>query len=55
VIALGIVLVIVGLLLPQFAVLETIGIILIIVGAILWLLGASGRPMGPGLYRGRYW
>ncbi|MGW4244145.1 DUF6131 family protein [Nocardia sp. NPDC004722] len=27
-------------------ILTTIGVILLIVGAVLWLLGAAGRPIG---------
>jgi hypothetical protein len=33
-------------------ILWTIGIILIVVGALLYLLGALGRPLGP---RRHYW
>lgn len=55
-IALGLILLVVGLLLPQLSVLVTIGIILLVVGAILWFLPtATGRTYGPGIYRGRYW
>jgi membrane-bound ClpP family serine protease len=54
-IVLGIVLIIVGLLLPQFGILETIGIILLLIGLVLWFLPAVGRPVGRGVYRGRYW
>jgi hypothetical protein len=32
--------------------LYTIGVILIVVGAILWILGAMGRAIGP---RRHYW
>jgi len=34
---------------------HVIGWILVIVGAILWLLGAAGHRVGPGVYRGHYW
>lgn len=44
-IVIGVILVILGYVLP-LPLLYTIGIILIIVGAILWALGASGRPVG---------
>jgi membrane-bound ClpP family serine protease len=43
---LGLVLLIVGLLFPQFAVLETIGIVLLIIGAVLWAAGYAGHPVG---------
>lgn len=43
-IGLGLILLIVGLLLGS-SILWTIGIILIVVGAILWVLGAVGRPV----------
>jgi hypothetical protein len=33
-------------------ILSTIGMILIVVGAILWILGAMGRAVGP---RTHYW
>lgn len=48
---LGLVLLIVGLLVPQLAVLETIGIVLLIIGAVLWAAGFAGRPVGGR----RYW
>ncbi len=44
-IVLGIILLVVGLLLP-IHLLVTLGIILIVVGVILELLGAVGRPLG---------
>lgn len=47
---LGIILIIVGLLVPQIAVLFTIGIILAIIGLVLLALGHAGRPVG-----GRTW
>lgn len=31
----------------QIQILYTIGIILVVVGAILWILGAMGRAIGP--------
>jgi len=43
-IALGIILLILGFVLGV-GILWTLGIILIVVGAILWLLGAIGRPV----------
>jgi len=49
-IVLGIILLIVGYLLP-LPLLYTIGGILIVVGVILWVLGASGRAVGGR----RYW
>ncbi|HSK16304.1 MAG TPA: DUF6131 family protein [Gaiellaceae bacterium] len=50
-ILLGIVLLILGALL-NVPILWTIGIILVVVGAILWILGAMGRAVGP---RAHYW
>jgi hypothetical protein len=44
VIILGIVLLVLGYLLGV-PILQTLGIILLIVGAVLWLLGAVGRPV----------
>jgi hypothetical protein len=49
-IALGILLLIVGFFLKVY-VLETIGIILLVIGAVLWVLGAVGRPVAGR----RYW
>lgn len=43
-IILGIVLLVLGYLLGV-PILQTLGIILLIVGAVLWLLGAVGRPV----------
>lgn len=43
---LGVILLILGLLF-QIGLLTTIGVILLIVGAVLYLLGAAGRPIGP--------
>ncbi|MGH3800891.1 MAG: DUF6131 family protein, partial [Pseudonocardiaceae bacterium] len=48
-IILGIILVVIGYLLP-LSILITIGVILIVVGAILALLGAIGRPVGGRRY-----
>jgi hypothetical protein len=48
---LGVILLILGAIF-QVSVLWTIGIILIVVGALLYLLGAVGRPIGP---RRHYW
>lgn len=45
-IVLGIVLLVVGLIFG-IGILQTLGIILIVVGALLYLLGAIGRPLGP--------
>lgn len=50
-IALGVVLLVLGLIFGV-GILTTIGIILIVVGALLWLLGAVGRQVGP---RAHYW
>jgi len=50
-IILGLVLLILGAVLDA-GILWTIGIILIVVGAILWILGAMGRTVGP---RAHYW
>jgi hypothetical protein len=44
-IVLGIILLVVGYIV-HIGILETIGILLIVIGAILWLLGAIGRPVG---------
>lgn len=49
-IALGVLLLILGLVF-NIGILWTIGIILIVVGAILWILGAIGRPVAGR----RYW
>jgi Family of unknown function (DUF6131) len=48
---LGVILLILGWIL-SIQILWTIGIILIVVGAVLYLLGAVGRPIGP---RRHYW
>ena len=50
-IVLGIVLLLLAALL-NVPLLYTIGIILIVVGAVLWILGALGRQIGP---RPHYW
>lgn len=46
-IILGIILLVAGYLIP-LPILITIGWILIVIGAILWILGATGRGVGPG-------
>jgi hypothetical protein len=50
-IVLGIVLLILGAVL-DISILWTLGIILVLVGVVLWILGASGRPIGG---RAHYW
>lgn len=47
----GIVLLLLAMLL-EISLLYTIGVILIVVGAVLWILGAMGRAVGP---RTHYW
>jgi hypothetical protein len=47
----GVLLILVAYLL-NIGVLYTVGIILVVVGAILWILGAMGRAVGP---RTHYW
>jgi len=49
-IIIGICLIVAGLLVPQLAVLFTIGIIVLVVGLILLALGHSGRPVGGRAY-----
>lgn len=44
--ALGIIFILFGLLLPGLHVLFTIGVILAIVGAVFYILGSTGRPVG---------
>lgn len=44
-IVLGVILLIIGLVVPALHILWTIGIILIVVGAVMWLLGSIGRPV----------
>ncbi|BCJ70771.1 hypothetical protein CS0771_03150 [Catellatospora sp. IY07-71] len=48
---LGLILLLLGYFL-NIGILTTIGLILLIVGAILWILGAVGRPVGG---RRHYW
>ncbi len=50
-IVLGLVLLLLGALL-DISILWTIGIILVVVGAVLWILGSTGRAIGP---RAHYW
>jgi hypothetical protein len=50
-IILGLILLIVGWLV-HISILETIGVILLIIGAVLWILGAVGRPLAG---RRHYW
>lgn len=50
-IVLGIVLLLLGYLLPVPPIVSTIGIVLIVIGVVLLLLGAVGRPVGGR----RYW
>jgi hypothetical protein len=45
-IVLGIVLLVVGFLVPSLIILKTIGGIILLVGIILFILGAVGRPVG---------
>jgi hypothetical protein len=47
---LGLVLLILGWL-TDIGLLVTIGIVLLVIGAVLWILGATGRPVGGR----RYW
>jgi hypothetical protein len=51
VIILGVILLILGALL-NISILWTLGIILVLVGAVLWVLGSTGRTVGP---RAHYW
>jgi len=44
-IVLGIILLVLGYVLPM-PLLATIGWILVVIGAVLWILGAVGRPVG---------
>lgn len=48
-IILGVILLILGFVF-SISILWTIGIILIVIGAILWILGAAGRQIGPRKY-----
>jgi hypothetical protein len=52
-VVLGLILLVIGLLLPKFAILVTIGVVVLIVGLILVALRVSGRPLGGGTRR--YW
>jgi hypothetical protein len=47
---LGLILLVIGWL-AGISILVTIGIILLVIGAVLWILGATGRPVGGR----RYW
>jgi membrane-bound ClpP family serine protease len=44
-IGLGVILLIIGLLVPQLSILTTIGIVLLVIGAVLWIMGSIGRPV----------
>lgn len=50
-IILGVILLILGAVL-NISILWTIGLILVLVGAVLWVLGSTGRTVGP---RPHYW
>lgn len=50
-IILGVILLVLGAVL-DISILWTLGIILVVIGAILWLLGTTGRAVGP---RAHYW
>jgi hypothetical protein len=50
VLVLGLVLLLLGWL-TDIGILTTLGIILLVIGAVLWILGAMGRPVGGR----RYW
>jgi hypothetical protein len=45
-IVLGIILIIIGAVVPNLSILYTIGGILVLIGVVLWILGAVGRPVG---------
>ena len=47
---LGLILLLIGWL-TGIGILTTLGIILLVIGAVLWILGAMGRPVGGR----RYW
>lgn len=49
-IILGIVLILVGLLVPQLSILFTIGIVILVIGLVLIAMSARGHPVG-----GRRW
>lgn len=51
VIVLGVVLILLAWLF-NISILYTIGVVLVVVGAILWILGALGRQVGPRVH---YW
>jgi hypothetical protein len=46
VIVLGIILIVVGAVVPTLHILYTIGGVLVLIGVILFVLGAVGRPVG---------
>ncbi len=50
VLILGLILLIIGWV-TGIGILTTIGIVLLVIGAVLWILGATGRPVGGR----RYW
>jgi hypothetical protein len=50
-IVLGVVLMLIGFL-AGIPLLWTLGIVVVVIGAVLWLLGASGRPVGGRVH---YW
>jgi hypothetical protein len=50
VLILGLILLLLGWL-TDIGILTTLGIILLVIGAVLWILGAVGRPVGGR----RYW
>lgn len=50
-IILGLILLLLGAVL-DVPILWTLGIILVVIGAVLWLLGSTGRAIGP---RAHYW
>jgi membrane-bound ClpP family serine protease len=45
-ITLGVVLLVIGFLVPGLHVLWTIGVLLLVVGVVLWILGSMGRAVG---------
>ena len=51
VLILGLLLLLLGIL-TGVGILQTLGIILLVIGAVLWILGAMGRPVGG---RRHYW
>ncbi len=50
-IVIGLILLLIGAL-ASIPILWTIGIILVVIGAVLWILGSTGRAIGP---RNHYW